>query len=241
VADPTRTSTHPRSAPISITIGEVVVADPPDAWEAAGFTVAPDGTSQVGQVQLRFVGRDAGKRIISWSLRGVADDARGPLDAGSLDGLATTATTTPIAAPDTHPNGVTTIDHIVLVTPDQSRTVAAIEALGLPAKRTRHTDTYGAPFLQTFFRAGEVIIELIGPEEPSGDGPAGFFGLAFNVGDLATTSAFLGEGVGASKDAVQPGRRIATLRHKHFGMSVAVALMTPDAGAGESAPAVADQ
>ena len=31
-------------------------------------------------------------------------------------------------------------------------------------------DTYGAPMRQTFFRAGEVIIELVGPEEPATDG-----------------------------------------------------------------------
>jgi catechol 2,3-dioxygenase-like lactoylglutathione lyase family enzyme len=214
-----------------VTIDEIVIADPPSAWRDAGFTVDPDGTSRVGQVRLRFVGRDAGKRIVSWSLRGVAEAARGPIDAGSVDGLATSASTAAIAPAATHPNGVTSIDHLVLATPDQQRSIAAIEALGLPAKRTRHTDTYGAPFLQTFFRAGEVILELIGPESPSGDGPAGFFGLAFNVEDLDATCAFLGEGVGASKDAVQPGRRIATMRHKHFGMSVAVALMTPGADA----------
>lgn len=221
------------TAPAAITIDEIVIADPPEAWDAAGFAVEDDGTSQVGQVRLRFVGRDAGKRIIAWTLAGLGDESDdgesgdgGSLAAGSLDGLPTTAGAGPDAPPAVHPNGVTTIDHIVLVTPDQQRTIAAIEALGLPAKRTRHTDTYGAPFLQTFFRAGEVIIELIGPEEPSGDGPAGFFGLAFNVADLDATCSLLGEGVGASKDAVQPGRRIATMRHKHFGMSVAVALMT---------------
>ena len=31
---------------------------------------------------------------------------------------------------------------------------------------------------QTFFRLDEVILELIGPAEPAGDGPARFFGLA---------------------------------------------------------------
>jgi len=242
----------PASSP-AITIDEVVVADPPAAWAAGGFTVDEDGTSQIGQVRLRFVGRNTGKRIVSWSLRGVPEDRQAQLDTGSLDGLATTATSTPIALGATHPNGVKSIDHIVLFSPDQHRTIGAIEGLGLPAKRTRHTDTYGAPFLQTFFRAGEVILELIGPEEPNGVGPAGFFGLAFTVRDLDETCSLLGEGVGTTKDAVQPGRRIATLRHKHFGMSVAVALMSgeppsaaPRAGGGngsddESAPASADQ
>ena len=125
------------------------------------------------------------------------------------------------------------IDHIVLATPDQQRTIAAFEQLGLAPRRTRETDQYGAPFLQTFFRTGEVIVELIGPATPSGDGPAGFFGLAFTVDDLDATVAHLGEGegIGTPKDAVQPGRRIATLRHKTFGVSIATALMSagPDA------------
>jgi hypothetical protein len=34
--------------------------------------------------------------------------------------------------------------------------------------------------------------------------------------------------LGHIKDAVQPGRRIATLRHRDVGMSVATAFMTPE-------------
>ena len=30
---------------------------------------------------------------------------------------------------------------------------------------------------QVFFRLGEVILELVGPPEPAGDGPARFYGL----------------------------------------------------------------
>jgi hypothetical protein len=70
-------------------------------------------------------------------------------------------------------------------------------------------------------------VELIGPAEPSGDGPAAFFGLAFTVADLDATKAMLDDALGEPKDAVQPGRRIATLRHKQVGMSVATAFMSP--------------
>jgi hypothetical protein len=123
------------------------------------------------------------------------------------------------------------IDHIVLLTPDQHRTTAAFRAIGLEPRRTRETDQYGPPFLQTFFRAGEVIVELIGPAEPSGDGPATFFGLAYTVTDLGATTELLHGHLGNVKDAVQPGRRIVTLRHKDVGMSVATAFMSagPDA------------
>lgn len=201
------------------TIDELVVGDEPDTWAAAGFTVDDDGTCRIGAVRVRLVGRDRGKRIIDWSLRDV--------EGGSLDGIPTRSSSKEPCAPATHPNGCLEIDHVVLLTPDTARTTAAIESFGMPARRVRPTDQYGAPFLQTFFRAGSVILELIGPEEPSGDGKATFFGLAHTVADLDATAALLGAHLGAIKDAVQPGRRIATLHHRDLGMSVATAFMTP--------------
>jgi len=215
---------------MSVTIDEMEVGDEPDTWRAAGFTVDDAGVCTIGQVRIRLAGRADGKRIRSWSLREI--DLGG---ATTIDGIATTVSNSAMPSPGTHPNGALFIDHVVLFTPDVARTVAAFEALGIPALRTRATDTYGAPFVQTFFRAGEVILELIGPEEPNGDGPAGFFGLAHTVDDLDTTVAGLGEGVGDLKDAVQPGRQIATLRHKHFDMSVATALMSPEPAGAPSA------
>lgn len=219
---------------MGITIDDITIADEPDSWRAAGFTVDEDGTCRAGHVRLRLAGPEAGRRIVSWSLRDLDPAAAAAVTAaGDIDGLRTVISASEPPAPAVHPNGVVLIDHIVLATPDQQRTIAAFEAIGLAPRRTRETDQYGAPFLQTFFRTGEVIVELIGPATPSGDGPAGFFGLAFTVADLDATVAHLGEGegVGAPKDAVQPGRRITTLRHKHFGISIATALMSagPDA------------
>jgi hypothetical protein len=79
--------------------------------------------------------------------------------------------------------------------------------------------------LQRFFRLGEVILEVVGPVEPSGDGPAQFWGFAFTVADIDATAAHLGERVGRPKPAVQRGRRIATLRTQP-GVSVPVAFMS---------------
>jgi hypothetical protein len=218
------------STDVRPTIVEIVVGDEPDSWRAGGFTVDVDGTCRVGTVRIALVGRDRGKRILSWSLRDVPP---GSLVAGKVDGLATEADERPPASPAEHPNGVTSIDHIVLATGDASRTTAALEQVGLTPLRVRRTDTYGAPMSQTFFRAGEVIMELIGPDDPPSDGtavPAAFFGLAYTVADLEATAGLLGEALGAAKDAVQPGRRIATLRHKQLDMSVATAFMTAEPG-----------
>jgi hypothetical protein len=207
-----------------VTIDEILVGDPPDAWEAAGYSVDDDGTCRIGTVRVRLVGRDGGKRILGWSLRG-APEAR--LADGRLDGLPTTASSTPPAEPAGHRNGATHIDHVVLLSPDLPRTVAALGAIGLEPRGERATDTYGAPMRQIFFRMGEVILELIGGQEP-GEGDPGFFGLAVTVADLGATAGLLGEHLGTVKDAVQDGRQIATLRHRELGMSVATAFMSPE-------------
>ncbi|MDP1819004.1 MAG: hypothetical protein Q8K58_03820 [Acidimicrobiales bacterium] len=206
------------------TIDEIIVADPPEAWAAAGFSVDDDGVSRIGSVRVRLVGRDHGKRIVGWSLR----DTAGSLDADSLDGLPTTASDAPPAAPAAHPNGATHIDHVVVLSPAVDRTAKAIEGLGVPARGERATDTYGAPMRQVFFRLGEVILELVGSPGVQGEGDPGFFGLAIAVGDLAHARTLLGDHLGDTKDAVQPGRQIATLRHRELGMSVATALMSPE-------------
>jgi catechol 2,3-dioxygenase-like lactoylglutathione lyase family enzyme len=207
---------------MAVELDELVVGDEPEAWEAAGFAVDPDGTVRVGQVRIRLAGREGGKRIRSWVLRGA------PADLASVDGLATATSDRPVCEPAEHPNGAVAIDHVVALTPDTARTVAAFTALGVEVRRTREVDEaqYGFPAVQTFFRVGEPILELLGPIEPSGDGPAGFFGLAYTVADLDALPGRFGEGLGRVKDAVQPGRRIATLRNKQYGLSVATAFMS---------------
>jgi hypothetical protein len=74
-----------------------------------------------------------------------------------------------------------------------------------------------------------VIVEVIGAPEPAegtAGRPAGFFGLAFTVTDLDATAAWLGPRLHPAKDAVQPGRRIATL-DRAAGSTVAIAFMSP--------------
>ena len=200
---------------------EIEVADEPDAWRAAGFTVADD-CAQVGSIAIRLVGRaERGTGIRSWTWSDLrADDP--------IDGLATHVALRTALTPGAHPNGSTIVDHIVVVTPNLERTVPEFEARGLDVRRTRHTDQYGPAFRQMFFRGGETIIELIGPDTPADgdDRDAHFYGLAFTVADLDAAARQLGDGLSSIKDAVQDGRRIATLRHETYDISVPIALMS---------------
>ena len=224
---------------MGVTVEELIVGDPPEAWAGAGFAVDGDEV-RIGGIRVRLVGRDHGKGLLGWRLAGAdpagLDQAQAgetvaaastPVPATTLDGLPTEVGPEAVpCTPGRHPNRATAIDHIVVLTPDGDRTRAALEGLGLRAKRSRPTDTYGMPMVQTFFRAGETIIELVGPEDPMPEGEPGFFGLAHVVDDLDATAALLGDGLGRTKDAVQPGRRITTLRHRDLGMSVATAFMS---------------
>ena len=105
-----------------IAIAAVAVADPADAWARAGFSVDPDGVCRVGGVRIRLVGRNRGTGIVGWSLRGLPSDG----SREDLDGIPTTRSAAAAATPATHANGVTGIDHVVLLSPDLDRTVESL-------------------------------------------------------------------------------------------------------------------
>jgi hypothetical protein len=204
-----------------VSLAELLVADEPQAWRDAGFTVDQDGVCRIGTVRVRLLGSAAGSGVVGWRLRDVVP----PLE--SLDGLPTEVATEAPADPDEHPLGALRIDHLVVMSPDLARTTAALEAIGAPTRRVRDYEVAGVPIRQVFFRLGEVILELVGDPSAAGEGPATFWGLTHTVADIDAAVSLLGERTDRVKDAVQPGRRITTLRHHELGMSVATALMSP--------------
>lgn len=195
-------------------LASLTVGDEPAAWRQAGFTVDDDGECRLGSVRV-LLRPEVGAGVRAWGLDGDGGD-------GPIEGVPTS--TEEVAEPRSveHPNGAIRLDHVVLLSPDVQRTVSALEARGFEARRTRDA---GGGRVQVFFRMGEVILELVGGAEATGDGPARFFGLAVTVEDLDSTAALLDERLGAVKDAVQPGRRIATLR-KADGLGTPIAFMS---------------
>jgi hypothetical protein len=193
-------------------INGLEIADEPGSWSAAGFHVE-DGCCRVSRLALQLTGKGARRGIVGWTLgEEAAADAAGP-----------------------HPNGVVRVDHVVMLTPDLDRTVTDLESRGFDLRRTREGPTPGGSTHQVFFRAGEPILEVVLAPEGSSvardpDGPERLWGLAFTVEDLEHTADALGDLLGPPRDAVQPGRRIATLREA-AGVGPAVAFMStgPDA------------
>ena len=188
-------------------IDALEIADEPAAWSAAGFAVE-GAVCAVSRVRLHLVGKGPRRGILGWTL------GEGP----------------PADAARPHPNGAVRVDHVVLLSPDLDRTVAELESQGFDLRRRREGETPGGSTRQAFFRAGEPILEVVQAPEGTSvardpDGPARLWGLAFLVEDMDHTANELGDLLGRPRDAVQPGRQIATLRPE-AGLGPAIAFMT---------------
>ena len=141
---------------MALTLDELTVADPPDAWSALGFELDGD-VCVVGDVRIRLAGSEAGKGLMGWSLREVKST--------ELDGLATMRSDRPppSEAPS-HPNGISGLDHVVAITPALDRTVSVLQAAGLDLRRIREEPTPAGAPRQAFFRLGATILEVV--QEP---------------------------------------------------------------------------
>jgi hypothetical protein len=214
-----------RSAePGSETTGEpkvewLTVAGDADAWRSIGLAVTADGLIPLVGTSIRIVPAAEGDSIgiVGWALSGARDTT-------DIDGLATevVAPATPVYAD--HPLGASGLDHVVVSTADLERTSGEIAlATGCELKRIREVGS----MRQGFHRIGRggLIVELVErPDLPAG--PATFWGLVLIVDDLDAAHELLGaDRISAPKDAVQPGRRIATVRSE-VGLGLPVALMT---------------
>ena len=201
-------------------LAALLIGDPPEVWADLGFVVE-DGAVHVSGVR-HVLGGDR-KGVRDWSLR----DLPGDVGVDGIDGAPFGLPAEPARPTPAHPNGVIALDHLVVLTPDLGRTIERLEAAGIDLRRVRDTGTAEAPRQQAFFKLGEVVLEVVGPKVASGDGPLRFFGLAWTVRDLDETAAFLGDRLKPAKDAVQPGRRIATLAST-AGSTVPHAFMSPE-------------
>jgi hypothetical protein len=187
----------------------LALGDPPERWRALGFEV-DGGVMALGEILVALGA--PGRGIVGWSLSG-AD--------GRVDGLPVLEPPPVPPQPASHPNGALGIDHVVVATPDLDRTAAALEAADMPLRR-RFEWPDGKRM--GFRRLGPTILELV---EDGGPGPARFWGLTVVVSDLGALAARLGGHLGPIRPAVQPGRRIVTLRET-AGLGQAVAFMDPE-------------
>jgi hypothetical protein len=202
-------SSYPGRVKAPHTLGDLWLVDPPAAWEGLGFHLKFD-ILRLGTVDIHL-----GAEARSLAIAGV--------EPGTLDGVRLREALPRRAWGVSHPNGVIAVDHFVIVTPDFDRTARVLDERGLPLRRIR--DAGGFP--QGFRRLGPAILELVEAHQMP-PGPARFWGVTLIAGDLQALAARLGpELLRPIKDAVQPGRRIATLG-RAAGLKTNVAFMTPE-------------
>lgn len=224
----------------------LTVAGRLDAWAGLGLTISDDGLVPLIGTAMRIVDPASAvargeQGIVGWAVSGISSGISSEIGSGIGSGISeTVATDSAVTSVDglvtefvdplspmfaDHALGASALDHVVVSTDDLERTSTAIAATtGCELKRIRELGT----MRQGFHRIGRggLIVELVErPDLPSG--PASFWGLVLIVDDLDASCAVLGpEQVSAAKDAVQPGRRIATVRPE-VGLGLPVALMTP--------------
>ena len=183
----------------------LVAGDRPDAWRALGFEVSADDEVRLGDVAVRL--DSAGGGLRAWELRGEGE--------GDVAGLPTTWT----AAPAPAQPGALTLDHVVVLCEALDPVLEGMQAAGGSLRRRGGPPELPRPM--AFVRFGSGVIEVT--EAP---GPARFWGLVAVVEDLDAFVAAADGLIGPPRQAVQPGRRIATVRPE-AGLETALALMSP--------------
>lgn len=184
------------------------------ALRRLGLATDDDGRVELGGVTLEPA---AGAGILGLDLCGAPAD--GPLP------LVEVAPATPVQPASrsrrgrSHPLGAVAVDHVVVLCGDVEGTIAG---LGTTPRRVDRRDgtTYG------FVVAETALLEFVGPSTADDRRPR-LWGLALTVADLDAAAAHLGDACGEPREAVQPGRRIATVGHDQLGLGVPTVLLSP--------------
>jgi hypothetical protein len=188
----------------------------PQAWEAAGFTVNGHALA-VGGVTIEFTAPVGGIECLVFDHlpEGVTD----------LDGLPVKVG--PALADADHENGVYSIDQVVIATPAFDRTAQVMRDMGLGFKREAVRETEdGTEVRQGFVRSGDAVLEVVHAENVTGEHAHGW-GVGFITADLDKAIHDLEGLIGPPRQAIQPGRRLATIR-RDANLGIPVILMDPE-------------
>lgn len=211
--------TGPGSTPLRL--DTVVIGGDAAAWRSVGFT--GDDRLELANGSISF-DPTAISGIAGFRVHASAATEPGVI---AVDGVRFEFVDTIERMHPDHPNGAFELDHVVLTTDSLDRTCASIETeLGLPLKRVREVGDVRQGFHRFADDAATrgCIIEVVESSRAAAGAGATPWGLVLNVRDL--DAAAERPDVGDVRDAVQPGRRIATVS-RAAGLGTAVALMTP--------------
>ena len=153
---------------------ELRIHGPVDPWIDLGFDIqapnesgSPDSfaRTRVGTTTLVFDDPSSAPAIAGWCFDS-------PTTTEPIDGLSVMAPAGDPTRPIVHPNGATSFHHLVVRTPNVQRTQSALERSGFDLRRVRDAGASDAPIVQSFYRLGEVILEVVGSPGSAGEGPS---------------------------------------------------------------------
>ena len=194
---------------------QLIIGGSPSPWVLAGLS--PQG-SPVGSLA------STSNATLVWPTEelpsGVLEIAFDGVQPGAdLDGIECAEF---VSIPDGFKSSDSLIDHVVLLTNSLDRTCEAVtEVTGCPLKRVREV----GQIRQGFHRVGEggVILEVV---ERADVLRTSLWGLVIATPSFDDLLHLAGDLVSEPRDAVQPGRRISTVK-AGAGLGIPVALMTP--------------
>jgi hypothetical protein len=197
----------------------------PQAWEKIGVHISNDHCV-IGDVILRFSAEKSG--FISWTFdRSDSSTSDAAVVHTLIDGIPTHLERDrkdPGESSLLGPATILGIDHVVVMTNNLERTCGEVERV-LSVACARERDA-GNSVRQAFHKLDNTIIEVVTSPNVVHE-HAHLWGLVISVDDIDAWCSSVGEHVaGAPRAAVQPGRRISTVRES-VGLGIAVAVMTP--------------
>ncbi|MBC95743.1 hypothetical protein CL649_02630 [bacterium] len=202
---------------------EINLTDDALSWERIGFEIVTENSIQtiiVGNTKLCFEEIDEVKGITSVHVEGIKKNV------DSLNFNPTALSSKNFEA-SFHHNRIERIDHLVVTTPNPDRTTKALVKAGVTLSGIRTFGSSPNQTRQSFFWLGDVILELVGPHQAPKAGKPLFWGLALVSSDINETVRHLGDLCTPLKDAIQPGRKITTVKTRDLSIGVAIAIMSP--------------
>ncbi len=134
------------------------------------------------------------------------------------------AAPSPLAGSD-EAAAISTLDHIVVRTPNPERAVALYAGrLGLDLRLDRSNPAWGSRLL--FFRCGDLVVEIAHDlKKGVSDGPDHLWGLSWRTPDIAKANARLkaaGIDVSEPRDGRRPGSQVFTVKNHTGGVPTLV-------------------
>lgn len=211
---------------------QLYLGDEITPWQEIGFLVSPSGVIQLGEMAIHLCGKSRGRGVLGWNFHGI------PLSLTSVDGIPIMRPQEQVTSqeghPRTHPNGIQSIDHVVLKSKNHLQTEDSFKSVGIPLKR--RNEDLEKKMVYSFYRPSKTILEVLSSpsvgNEVSSSGST-VMGISFTCSDLMATHSFLSSVTKPPWAAVQKNRQITTLNKElqdesgENRFSLRIAFMSP--------------